>query len=310
MSVSSEPDVVTPARPPAWRRALRAVWLLVVLGVLGVVLRRRGAEVLTAIGDVSPASIAAAAVAVTAGVGVSAQVWRGILGGMGAPLPWRAGARVFFVGQLGKYLPGSVWPVVAQMELGRDYGVARPVSVGALGVFMVLHLLTAALVAAVALPVAGLVAWWWAPAALPLLALLLPKPMGVALRLAFRLIRRPPPPVPGVRALATSAWWAVCMWALYGLHVWLLARDAGAALGLAGAIGAFALAWAAGFLFVVAPVGAGAREAVLIGIAAGAAGTGPLLAVALLSRALTTAADAAWGLAAILLRPDRPRRPT
>ena len=30
-----------------------------------------------------------------------------------------------FLGQLGKYVPGSVWPVLAQMELGAGYGLSR-----------------------------------------------------------------------------------------------------------------------------------------------------------------------------------------
>jgi hypothetical protein len=34
-------------------------------------------------------------------------------------------ARILFLGQLGKYLPGSVWPVLAQMELGKTYRVPR-----------------------------------------------------------------------------------------------------------------------------------------------------------------------------------------
>ena len=31
-------------------------------------------------------------------------------------------ARLFFVTQLGKYLPGAVWPVLAQMRIGREHG--------------------------------------------------------------------------------------------------------------------------------------------------------------------------------------------
>ena len=32
---------------------------------------------------------------------------------------------VFLVGQLGKYVPGSIWAYVLQMELGKRYGIAR-----------------------------------------------------------------------------------------------------------------------------------------------------------------------------------------
>ena len=42
----------------------------------------------------------------------------------GSPLPLAVARRVFLLAQLGKYLPGSVWPVLAQTELGRDLGFA------------------------------------------------------------------------------------------------------------------------------------------------------------------------------------------
>ena len=42
---------------------------------------------------------------------------------MGHRLPVLTSARLYFLTQIGKYLPGSVWPVVAQMELGREEGV-------------------------------------------------------------------------------------------------------------------------------------------------------------------------------------------
>lgn len=51
--------------------------------------------------------------------------WRSILRGLDSPLPVRPSARVYFVGQLGKYVPGSVWTVLTQMELGRDHNVPR-----------------------------------------------------------------------------------------------------------------------------------------------------------------------------------------
>jgi len=35
------------------------------------------------------------------------------------------GSRIFFVGQLGKYLPGSLWALLVQMELSRKAGIPR-----------------------------------------------------------------------------------------------------------------------------------------------------------------------------------------
>jgi uncharacterized membrane protein YbhN (UPF0104 family) len=71
------------------------------------------------------------------------------------------------------------------------------------------------------------------------------------------------------------------------------------------AIGAFAFAWCAGFLVIIAPAGAGIRELVLIvvlgpALGAGVIGHNKALAIAIVSRVLMTLGDllsagtAAW----------------
>src|ERR1700722_20036880 len=35
--------------------------------------------------------------------------WRSLLAGLGSPIPATTAGRIFFIGQLGKYIPGSVW---------------------------------------------------------------------------------------------------------------------------------------------------------------------------------------------------------
>ena len=53
----------------------------------------------------------------------------GAAGRPGVTAAARAAARIMFIGQLGKYLPGSVWPILAQMELGNAsgcHGTGRP----------------------------------------------------------------------------------------------------------------------------------------------------------------------------------------
>jgi hypothetical protein len=52
-------------------------------------------------------------------------VWRALMAGLGSPLSVGVASRVVFVGQLGKYLPGSVWPVLAQIELASEHKVPR-----------------------------------------------------------------------------------------------------------------------------------------------------------------------------------------
>src|SRR4029079_12562578 len=48
-----------------------------------------------------------------------------VLAGLGIRMPWISGALVFFISQLGKYVPGSIWPVIMQMEAGRARGGSR-----------------------------------------------------------------------------------------------------------------------------------------------------------------------------------------
>ena len=63
--------------------------------------------------------------------------WRVILADLGSPLHLAPAGGVFFVGQLGKYLPGSVWTVLVQADMAshlhvprRRTGVAGLVTIG------------------------------------------------------------------------------------------------------------------------------------------------------------------------------------
>src|SRR4051794_41368169 len=86
------------------------------------------------------------------GLGASALSWHALLVDIGEPLPRRVALRVFFVGQVGKYLPGGIWPVLSQMELGHSAGAGRR-RVGAVAlVVMGVNVTTGLLVAIVCLP--------------------------------------------------------------------------------------------------------------------------------------------------------------
>jgi uncharacterized membrane protein YbhN (UPF0104 family) len=255
---------------------------------------------------------AAALAAVLAALLALMQVYRVLLGALGSPLPARVAAQILFVGQLGKYLPGSVWPILAQMELGAAHQVPRRRSATASVLTMLLSLLGGILVGLVVLPFsAGPTPYrwvfWFAPV---ILVCLYPKVLNQILDRLLRLARRPglEQPLTG-RAVATSLAWGVVGWACYGLQIWFLADRLGLSgpSGLLLAIGAFAFAWCAGFLVILAPAGAGIRELVLIGLLAPVIHLGPATAVALVSRLLVTAADLlSAGTAAWFARRSRP----
>lgn len=296
-------DESTPRRRRL-RAALRAAFLVAVLAALGTALAARWDEVAARLEQLQPLPALLGTAVAVVGVGVSGQVWRVLLAGLGAPLPARTAARVFFLGQLGKYLPGSLWPVLAQAELGRDLGVRRPVALAAQALFMWVHVVTGGVVAALGLAAGGALPWWVAVAALPGLVLLAPGPLVALLDRLLRLVRREPLPVrPRPAEMAVAVGLAAIMWACYGTHLWALAQALAVAVSWPLAAGAFAAAWTVGFLVLIAPAGAGVREALVVALLGGPAGAA--LTVALVSRAAMTVADAVWGAVALAVRRGR-----
>src|ERR671930_1804245 len=126
------------AAAPRWRRALRLAVLAVIVVVVAAVIAGQWRAVRPLLGRLDPATVGGAAAAVFGGIYATFLSWRAVLADLGAPLPLAGAMRVFFLGQLGKYLPGSIWPVMAQMELGRDYKVPQRTSGAAVVVSLLL----------------------------------------------------------------------------------------------------------------------------------------------------------------------------
>ena len=65
-------------------------------------------------------------VAVSAGVLLGRLVWRAALAALGTRVAVPDAARIYLVGQLDKYVPGSVVAFLLKMELARSAGVSGP----------------------------------------------------------------------------------------------------------------------------------------------------------------------------------------
>ena len=294
-------------------RVVRVAFLLVALLLLGLALRDNGAEALASAREVGVANALGSLLAVLVGLLSSALVWRALLADLGTPLRLRPALHVFFLGQLGKYVPGSVFAIAAQMELGRGQGAPRSRVGTASLLFMGVLVAAGLLTAAVALPLTSpdaLRDYAWVLLLLPVgLAVLHPPVLTRLVGVLLKVLRRDPLERPlSRRGVGTALAWALGMWAAYGVHLWLLVRPqdtSGRADLLLLSLGAYALAWTAGFLFVVAPAGFGVREVALVAALAPVLDAPAALAVAVLSRVLMTLGDLVWGVVGAGLRPRK-----
>jgi uncharacterized membrane protein YbhN (UPF0104 family) len=243
-------------------------------------------------------SVALSFAAIITGTLTALMAWRSLLASEGYPLTPTAAARIFFVGQLGKYLPGSVFSIVLQMELAKHAGVPRARAFTTSLAWVGLSLSTGLCVGLIGFPVlasTGDHKVWALLAVLPLaVAASTPPILTRLVNLILKTARKNPLPHPLTwPAITRAATWLTITWILFGLHLWLLANALGAPgwNGITRSIGGFALAMAAGVLFIIVPSGAGIREAIIVAALAPVMTTGQALGIAVVSRALFIAAD-------------------
>lgn len=244
----------------------------------------------------------------------SLQSWRLVARDLGMSFGLRDSGMVFLVGQLGKYIPGGVWNLVAGAELARDRGASRSRAFAALALSMLISIATGVILASIALLfVPGETPPWVRAFAigLPVAAIaLIPRFLTKLLDLAFRLTRRTPldAPVTG-RRIAGAAAWSSLSWTFAGLQLWVLSVGLGMEATpstILLAVGGFSAAWLVGLAVVFVPAGLGAREAVLYPLLAASLARPDIIVVVVLSRVLFTVADVILG--AIPLVDDRVRR--
>lgn len=293
---------------PAHRRWLKVLLLVVALGLAGVALADGWSSVRDHVSKLAVGTIVEASVFVLLADFAAVMCWRALLSDIGSRLSITAAARIVFLGGLAKYIPGSVWLYLAQMELGRDHHVPRQRS-GAVSVLYAMMVLIASLaLAAATLPWASPSAtrrYWSVFLVVPIVgAAIHPSILNRLLSRVLRILKRQPFDQQfSWRGIGKAVAWALIGAAGGGISVWLLARDiahAGAGA-LPVCVGASTLAWAAGFLFVIAPAGAGVREAVLVAALSPIMSASAGLTIALLSRLLIIGGDLIAACIALLI---------
>jgi hypothetical protein len=244
------------------------------------------------------------------GIGATYLQWRSVMAGLGVRFGLGEGAGVFFVSQLGKYLPGSVWPILVQMEAGHRRGANRKTVLAGNLISLVLNIAAGVVLAGVLLPFsfpAALHRFWWALAALPALLILAhPRSLPFLLDGLLRVLRRAPLGVQMTsEATFRAAGWSTVAWLGQGLHLVVLCAALGRpTFGLVAlCVGGMGLAVSAGVLFLPAPAGAGLREVVLGYVLVSIMTSGQAVAVVVASRVILILVDLLLGgLGAVLVK--------
>lgn len=296
MTAPASPEAPAPNR----RRAIATTLVMAAaVAVLTYAVWRQRDAFVTGLERLGWTGLVGATVSAFVALSASGMAWRYALRMVAPehPLPLGPAASVFFISQAGKYIPGSVWPVVLQMEMTRKYGIARAASGAGMLVTMLISTVTSGWVAIAALAGSNLDAlrtyWYTFPLLVVGLVALTPPVLTALLRLAGRVLRRPVITAPLTwRALTPIVLWSFAAWPAFGLHAWIIASDlTDADVPFATATGAFALAWVVGFLVFFSPAGVGAREGVLVVAFSGVLSTGEALTFAVVSRVILTVVD-------------------
>ncbi|GAA5033849.1 lysylphosphatidylglycerol synthase transmembrane domain-containing protein [Terrabacter aeriphilus] len=281
--------------------ALRVGIALVTLAAVVYAVARNWADVSVHLSKVSWKTFAASGLAAVAGTWLTMIGWKTLLRDLGSDLHLAPASGVYFVGQLGKYLPGSLWSVLVQADIASHLKVPRRRTAVTGLLALGLALLTGLLVG---LPAASFLLTressgfdWWLLLGIPILVVLcVPRLLNAIIDRMLRTMRREPLE----QGLSTGAVIRavvvfLLVWVCFGVHTLLLARAVAGEgmhpdLTVASMTG-YALSVSLGMLTIVLPAGLGAREGLLTLILSTAMPTPAAAAVAIMSRFLVTIVD-------------------
>lgn len=281
--------------------ALRVGIALITLAAVVYAVARNWTDVSVHLGKVSWKTFAASGLAAVAGTWLTMIGWKTLLRDLGSDLHLAPASGVYFVGQLGKYLPGSLWSVLVQADIASHLKVPRRRTAVTGLLALGLALLTGLLVG---LPAASFLLTressgfdWWLLLGIPILVVLcVPRLLNAIIDRMLRTMRREPLE----KGLSTGAVIRavvvfLLVWVCFGVHTLLLARavageGAHPDLTVASMTG-YALSVSLGMLTIILPAGLGAREGLLTLILSTAMPTPAAAAVAIMSRFLVTIVD-------------------
>jgi hypothetical protein len=227
-----------------------------------------------------------------------AVCWHLLFTVLGAPVSLRASCRGLLLGQLAKYVPGKLLTLLVRVHLMKQAGareettmVAQIIEATALCVSAVLVGAGCAIASPQLFAHQGFRALFYV---IPLgLLVMHPLVLQRPVEFAARKLRRPKVELRAsyVGLLGITICYAA-VWIAFGIGLYCLSAGVSAAPGaVSGYVGAFALAWVAGFVSFLTPGGLGVREAALAALLRPQLGAAPAVALALLSRLWSTVGE-------------------
>lgn len=221
-------------------------------------------------------------------------LWVSMMSHKGHLVPARTAMSWYFTGQLGKYVPGGIWPIVGRAELATRHGVSRLDAYASTGLSLVTTYLAAVLTLAIGAaftdnrwPITVLVAMGSA------VGYLVFSNQTLRSRIISLLTRVSPnmQTLTDPQRLAKLAVLHVPAWILMSLSTSVTASAFGANIEILEMLFITSTSWFVGFVVIGVPGGIGVREAVFTSLASPLVGAPIAVSLALMSRVVFIVVD-------------------
>jgi uncharacterized membrane protein YbhN (UPF0104 family) len=258
---------------------------------------KQWSSVRSSLSHAEPAWLVLAVVCAALGMLAVALPWKralrivGIQAGLGACIAW------YFVGEIGKYVPGGIWPVVGRAELARRGGHPRSGAYASVALSLGALYLADMLLVTLLLPLRFMSdsnGSMWVLLLLPVgLALLHHRPLTWMVELAEKAMKRKldvriPPWSESLKLIACYQPARV----LIGTATWCAARAFDPSVSWLTIAPAAMLSWVVGFVLGPVPGGVGVREAAFVALVGGAVPSGVRATSAVVARLVFMLVDA------------------
>ena len=200
--------------------------------------------------------------------------WNLILRVMGKHVPHPQTLRIFFLSELGKYIPGKIWTVMGRMVLAEKEGVPKIVTAASIGTQLIIQVISGLSIVLLTLPywqekeVPGRMYYIFALLPLGLLCLH-PRVFNPILSWVLKKFKKVSfkPELKYGQILLLVLYW-ILLWGIKGMGTYMLIQAVYhqhlPPHALINTVGLVALSWVVGTLSFIAPAGLGVTEVIMV----------------------------------------------